>query len=63
MRSKPVALLRAELGIERTPSRPHVRNDNPYFESQFRTLTYRPTFPDRFGSSEDARAFCATFFP
>jgi putative transposase len=62
MRSKDVALLLADLGIERSHSRPHVSNDNPYSESQFRTLKYRPTFPDRFGSLEDARAFCATFF-
>jgi putative transposase len=62
MRSKPVALLLADLGVERTHSRPHVSNDNPFSESQFRTLKYRPTFPDRFGSLEDARAFCADFF-
>ena len=62
MRSKPVALLLADLGIERTHSRPHVSNDNPFSESQFRTLKYRPTFPDRFGSIEDARAFCHVFF-
>jgi len=62
MRSKDVALLLADLGIERSHSRPHVSNDNPYSESQFRTLKYRPTFPDRFGSLEDARAFCADFF-
>src|SRR5450756_602116 len=62
MRSKPVALLLADLGVERTHSRPHVSNDNPYSESQFRTLKYRPTFPARFGSIEDARVFCATFF-
>ena len=62
MRSKDVALLLADLGIERSHSRPHVSNDNPYSESQFRTLKYRPTFPDRFGSLEDARSFCATFF-
>jgi len=62
MRSKDVALLLADLGIERSHSRPHVSNDNPYSESQFRTLKYRPTFPDRFGSLEDARAFCAGFF-
>ncbi|HEY5276163.1 MAG TPA: DDE-type integrase/transposase/recombinase, partial [Coriobacteriia bacterium] len=62
MRSKPVALLLADLGVERTHSRPHVSNDNPFSESQFRTLKYRPTFPDRFGSIEDARAFCADFF-
>jgi putative transposase len=62
MRSKPVALLLADLGVERTHSRPHVSNDNPYSESQFRTLKYRPTFPARFGSLEDARAFCREFF-
>jgi putative transposase len=62
MRSKPVALLLADLGIERTHSRPHVSNDNPFSESQFRTLKYRPTFPDRFGSLEDTRAFCSEFF-
>ncbi len=62
MRSKDVALLLADLGIERSHSRPHVSNDNPFSESQFRTLKYRPTFPDRFGSLEDARAFCAEFF-
>ena len=62
MRSKPVALLLADLGVERTHSRPHVSNDNPFSESQFRTLKYRPTFPARFGSIEDARAFCADFF-
>jgi len=62
MRSKPVALLLADLGVERTHSRPHVSNDNPYSESAFRTLKYRPAFPARFGSIEDARAFCREFF-
>jgi len=62
MRSKPVALLLADLGVERTHSRPHVSNDNPFSESQFRTLKYRPTFPARFGSLEDARSFCREFF-
>ena len=62
MRSKPVALLLADLGIEQSHSRPHVSNDNPYSEAAFKTLKYRPTFPDRFGSLEDARAFCAEFF-
>ena len=46
-----------------THSRPHVSNDNPYSESQFRTLKYRPSFPARFGSIQDARAFCRDFFP
>src|ERR1700709_2328871 len=62
MTSKPVALLMADLGVTKTHSRPHVSDDNPYSESQFRTLKYRPGFPDRFGSIEDARGFCQSFF-
>jgi len=62
MTSKPVALLMADLGIAKSHSRPHVSNDNPFSEAQFKTLKYRPGFPDRFGSIEDARAFCRTFF-
>jgi len=62
MKSKPVALLLADLGVLKTHSRPHVSDDNPYSESQFRTLKYRPDFPDRFGSIEDARGFCQSFF-
>ncbi len=52
-----------DLGVERTYSRPHVSNDNLSSESQFRTLKYRPTFPARLGSLEDARAFCWEFLP
>ena len=63
MTSKPVAFLMADLGITKTHSRPYVSDDNPYSESQFRTLKYRPEFPDRFGSIQDARAFCLRFFP
>ena len=63
MKSKPVALLLADLGITKTHSRPRVSDDNPYSESQFKTLKYRPGFPDRFGSIQDARAFCQEFFP
>jgi putative transposase len=62
MRSKPVALLLADLGVTKTHSRPHVSNDNPFSESQFRTLKYRPEFPDRFGCIQDSRAFCQSFF-
>jgi len=62
MRSKPVALLLADLGVTKTHSRPHVSNDNPFSEAQFRTLKYCPQFPDRFGSIADGRAFCHTFF-
>lgn len=63
MTAGPVAFLLADLGITKTHSRPHVRGDNPYSESQFKTLKYRPDFPDRFPSMEEARSFCGTFFP
>jgi putative transposase len=62
MTSKPVALLLADLGVIRSHSRPKVSNDNPYGEAAFKTLKYCPAFPDRFGSIEDARAFCDPFF-
>jgi putative transposase len=62
MNSKPVAFLLADLGVTKTHSRPHVSNDNPYSESQFRTLKYRPEFPDRFGCIQDSRAFSQGFF-
>ena len=63
MKSKAVAFLLADLGVTKTHSRPHVSNDNPYSESQFKTLKYRPDFPERFGSIEDGRAHCQVFFP
>jgi putative transposase len=62
MIAKPVAHLLADLGVTKSHSRPHVSNDNPFSESQFRTLKYRPDFPEHFGSFEDARAFCGRFF-
>jgi putative transposase len=62
MTSKPVALLLADLGVTKSHSRPHVSNDNPYSEAQFKTLKHHPTFPDRFGCIQDARAFCQEFF-
>jgi putative transposase len=62
MTSKTVALLLADLGVTKSLSRPQVSNDNPYSESQFKTLKYRPQFPERFGSIEDARAHCKVFF-
>ena len=52
MTSKPVAFLLADLGVTKSHSRPHVSNDNPYSEAQFKTLKYRPYFPARFGSIE-----------
>jgi putative transposase len=62
MTSNPVVELLSFLGIGRTHSRPHVSNDNPYSEAAFKTLKYCPAFPERFGSIEDARAFCSAFF-
>lgn len=62
MASKPVAFLLADLGVTKTHSRPHTSNDNPYSEAQFKTLKYRPDFPQQFGSIADARAFCQHFF-
>jgi putative transposase len=63
MKSKAVALLLSDLGVTKTHSRPHVSDDNPFSESHFRTLKYRPDFPGRFGSIQDARSFCRSFFP
>ena len=62
MKSLALAQLLANLGITKTHSRPHVSDDNPFSESQFKTLKYMPTFPKLFGSIEDARAFCRPFF-
>ena len=63
MTSKPVAFLLADLGVTKTHSRPNVSDDNPFSEAQFKTLKYRPDFPERFGSAEHARAHCRDFFP
>lgn len=62
MTSKAVALLLSDLGVTKTHSRPYVSNDNPFSESQFKTLKYQPQFPQQFGSIEDARTFCQSFF-
>ena len=62
MTSNPVALLLSDLGVTKTHSRPHVSNDNPFSEAHFKTLKYRPGFPDRFGTIEDARNHCKGFF-
>jgi putative transposase len=61
MTSKPVAFLLADLGVIQSHSRPHVSNDNPFSEAQFKTLKYRPGFPARFSSIEAARAHCHAF--
>ncbi|SCL19563.1 putative transposase [Micromonospora inyonensis] len=62
MTSKRVAALLADLHVTRSHSRPRVSNDNPFSEAAFKTVKYHPTFPERFGSLADARAFCDTFF-
>lgn len=62
MRSKPVAALLIDLDVVKSHSRPHVSDDNPFSEAQFKTMKYRPDFPPRFGCIEDARAHCQAFF-
>lgn len=62
MKSKAVAELLVDLGVIKTHSRPHVSDDNPFSEAQFKTLKYCPQFPERFGSLQDARTFCVDFF-
>ena len=52
-----------DLGVTRTHSRPHVSNDNPFSEAQFKTLKYSPTFPERFGSPPRIRTSIATRSP
>jgi len=63
MKSKPVAFLLADLGVTKTHSRPHISDDNPFSEAHFKTLKYRPDFPERFGCIEDSRSHCRDFFP
>ena len=63
MTSKSLALLLADLGVTKTHSRPYTSTDNPFSEAHFKTLKYRPEFPDRFGSIQDARTLCRRFFP
>jgi putative transposase len=62
MISRTLALKLADLGVTKSHSRPYTSNDNPFSESQFRTMKYRPDFPARFGSIQDARAHCRAFF-
>jgi putative transposase len=62
MRAKSFALLLADLGVVQSFGRPHVSDDNPFSEAQFKTVKYRPDFPDRFGGLEDCRAYFGPFF-
>ena len=61
MTSKSVALLLSNLGVGKSHSRPYTSNDNPYSEAQFKTMKYHSSYPERFGSPEDARAYFASF--
>ncbi|MBC8526315.1 MAG: transposase [Candidatus Cloacimonetes bacterium] len=62
MKSKPVAFLLSDLGVTKSHSRPYISNDNPFSESHFKTMKYRPDFPERFNSMAGAREFCRLFF-
>jgi putative transposase len=62
MKAKTLALLLSDLGIEKSHSRPYVSDDNPFSEAQFKTVKYHPTYPDRFGCVQDARAWARPFF-
>jgi len=62
MKAKTTALMLADLGVVKSHSRPHTSNDNPFSEAHFKTLKYQPEFPRRFGSIDEARAFCRRFF-
>ena len=62
MIAKNLALLLSDLGVTKSHSRPHVPDDNPYSEAQFKTMKYRPDYPDRFGALEDSRSWARRFF-
>lgn len=62
MIAKPLAFLLADLGVTKSHSRPHTSNDNPYSEAQFKTMKYHPSYPERFGNKQDARAWARSFF-
>lgn len=62
MISHTVAQLLEHLGISKTHNRPYKSNDNPFSESQFKTMKYRPEFPERFASLQHGEAFCQQFF-
>jgi putative transposase len=62
MKGKPLGQLLVDLGITQSHSRPHTSDDNPFSEAHFKTMKYRPDYPDRFGSIEAARQWARTFF-
>lgn len=62
MKGKPVTQLLVDLGVNRSHTRPHTSDDNPFSEAQFKTMKYHPSYPDRFTSITDARAWARAFF-
>jgi len=62
MKGKPLSQLLVDLGISKSHNRPHTSNDNPFSEAQFKTMKYRPDYPDRFISIDDARQWARPFF-
>jgi len=62
MKSKLVAQLLVDLGVIKSHSRPHTSDDNPFSEAQFKTLKYRPGFPERFPHIHAAEQYCRPFF-
>jgi putative transposase len=62
MLSKPLAFLLADLGVTKSHSRPYTSDDNPFSEAQFKTMKYRPDYPERFGSLLEARDWGQAFF-
>jgi putative transposase len=61
MQSKSVGQLLIDLGVTKSLSRPYTANDNPYSEAQFKTMKYRPGYPDRFSSQAYARSWARDF--
>jgi hypothetical protein len=62
MRSRTVAEMLDDLGVTKSHSRPRTSNDNPFSESQFKTMKYCPFFPGSFVSIAEGRAFFELFF-
>jgi putative transposase len=61
MRSKTVKDLLKALGVEKSQSRPYTPTDNPYSESQFKTMKYRPDYPEAFSGITQARGWTRVF--
>lgn len=62
MRGKPLAQLLVDLGITKSHNRPHTSDDNPFSEAHFKTMKYRPDYPDRFTSLSEAQVWARCFF-